>query len=377
MKKISIFVVNLALIGATNGLWVLVIIFYLIWKNTEKRKSQESVANSDSNSFTKFQGSKFAQDSSKGAIFQYASLSQGNSIEAPFAIIDLETNGLDKNNHRVIEIAVKRISATGEPIDEIATLIDPESLDIGPTFIHHIKIEDVIGAPKFIDFAPELLSRLSGSIAVAHHAAFEDGFLGAEFARIGKGLDVIPCIDTLWLARQVIDLPNYKLTTVLDSFGIAEEDAHTALGDVRLLSKLLPILLDKSKPLKFTTSLKTFASEPTNLKLLTRVSNLKKGDQGWLANMIRKLPESGQELTDEITIRYTELLSQCLSDGKITGEEAKQLSKVAGASGLGASQVRRIHADYVAGIEKLALSDGKITDAENKQIKVIKNQLGL
>jgi DNA polymerase III subunit epsilon len=377
MKKISIFVVNLALIGATNGLWVLVIIFYLIWKNTEKRKSQESVANSDSNSFTKFQGSKFAQDSSKGAIFQYASLSQGNSIEAPFAIIDLETNGLDKNNHRVIEIAVKRISATGEPIDEIATLIDPESLDIGPTFIHHIKIEDVIGAPKFIDFAPELLSRLSGSIAVAHHAAFEDGFLGAEFARIGKGLDVIPCIDTLWLARQVIDLPNYKLTTVLDSFGIAEEDAHTALGDVRLLSKLLPILLDKSKPLKFTTSLKTFASEPTNLKLLTRVSNLKKGDQGWLANMIRKLPESGQELTDEITIRYTELLSQCLSDGKITGEEAKQLSKVAGASGLGASQVRRIHEDYIAGIEKLALSDGKITDAENKQIKVIKNQLGL
>ena len=377
MKKFSIFVVNLALIGATNGLWVLVIIFYLIWKNTEKRKSQESVANSDSNSFTKFQGSKFAQDSSKGAVFQYASLSQGNSIEAPFAIIDLETNGLDKNNHRVIEIAVKRISATGEPIDEIATLIDPESLDIGPTFIHHIKIEDVIGAPKFIDFAPELLSRLSGSIAVAHHAAFEDGFLGAEFARIGKGLDVIPCIDTLWLARQVIDLPNYKLTTVLDSFGIAEEDAHTALGDVRLLSKLLPILLDKSKPLRFTTSLKTFAPEPTNLKLLTRVSNLKKGDQGWLANMIRKLPESGQELTDEITIRYTELLSQCLSDGKITGEEAKQLSKVAGAGGLGASQVRRIHADYIAGIEKLALSDGKITDAENKQIKVIKNQLGL
>lgn len=377
MKKISIFVVNLALIGATNGLWVLVIIFYLIWKNTEKRKSQESLANSDSNSFTKFQGSKFAQDSSKGAVFQYASLSQGNSIEAPFAIIDLETNGLDKNNHRVIEIAVKRISATGEPIDEIATLIDPECLDIGPTFIHHIKIEDVIGAPKFIDFAPELLSRLSGSIAVAHHAAFEDGFLGAEFARIGKGLDVIPCIDTLWLARQVIDLPNYKLTTVLDSFGIAEEDAHTALGDVRLLSKLLPILLDKSKPLKFTTSLKTFAPEPTNLKLLTRVSNLKKGDQGWLANMIRKLPESGQELTDETTIRYTELLSQCLSDGKITGEEAKQLSKVAGSGGLGASQVRRIHADYIAGIEKLALSDGKITDAENKQIKAIKNQLGL
>ena len=375
MKKSFIILVNLVLIGVTSGLWVLVLIFYLIWKSTEKRKNHQVSTSSSAKSFTKFQGSKFAQDSAKGAVFEYASQIDGDLIEAPFAIIDLETNGLDKNKHRVIEIAVKRISPTGDPIDEIATLIDPESLDIGPTFIHHIKAEDVIGAPKFVDFAPSLVARLSGSIAVAHHAAFEDGFLGTEFARIGEGLNAIPCIDTLWLARQVIDLPNYKLATVLDWFGIPEEDSHTALGDVRLLSKLLPILLDKSKPLKFTTSLKTFTPEPTNLKLLTRVSNLKKGDQGWLANMIRKLPESGQELTNEVTIRYTELLSQCLSDGKITGEEAKQLSKVAGAGGLGASQVRRIHADYIAGIEKIALSDGQMTLIEQKQLDSIKAQL--
>lgn len=375
MKKSLIILVNLVLLGVTSGLWVLVLIFYLIWKSTEKRKNQQVSSSSSAKSFTKFQGSKFAQDSAKGAVFEYASLIDGDLIEAPFAIIDLETNGLDKNKHRVIEIAVKRISPTGDPIDEIATLIDPESLNIGPTFIHHIKAEDVIGAPKFVDFAPSLLARLSGSIAVAHHAAFEDGFLGTEFARIGKGLNAIPCIDTLWLARQVIDLPNYKLATVLDWFGIPEEDSHTALGDVRLLAKLLPILLDKSKPLRFNTPVKTFTFEPTDLKLMTRVSNLKKGDQGWMANVLRKLPESGQGLTDEITTRYTELLNQYLSDGKITGEEAKQLSKVAGAGGLGASQVRRIHEDYILEIEKLALSDGQITPTERKQLETIKAQL--
>ena len=102
MKKSLIILCNLILIGVTNGLWVLVLIFYLIWKSTEKRKNQQVSTSSSAKSFTKFQGSKFAQDSAKGAVFEYASLIDGDLIEAPFAIIDLETNGLDKNKHRVI-----------------------------------------------------------------------------------------------------------------------------------------------------------------------------------------------------------------------------------------------------------------------------------
>lgn len=375
MKRILIVLTNLVLIGATGGFWVIAIILFLIWKSTEKRSNKRVIDTPSDKKFTKFQGSKFAQDSGRGEVFEYASLTRGDRIDAPFAIIDLETNGLDKNNHRVIEIAVKRISQTGEPIDEIATLIDPESIEIGPTFIHHIKIEDVIGAPKFLDFAPELLARLSGSIVVAHHAAFEDGFLGSELGRVGKRVNGIPCIDTLWLTRQVVDLPNYKLSTVLDNFGIPEDDSHTALGDVRLLSKLLPILLDKSKPLQFNTAPKTFENNSSSLKLKTRVSNLKKGEAGWLANMIRKLPESGLEITNEVASKYTELLSQFLSDGKITGAEAKELSKVAGDGGLGADQVRKIHTNYILGIEKLALSDGKITQEEREQLEAIKSQL--
>jgi DNA polymerase-3 subunit epsilon len=87
------------------------------------------------------------------------------------------------------------------------------------------------------------------------------------------------------------------------------------------------------------------------------------------------VPESGQEITSEVAVRYTEFLSQILSDGKITGEEAKELSKIAGAAGLGAEQVRKIHSDYVLEIEKLALSDGKITTNEQKQLDLLKKQL--
>ena len=55
------------------------------------------------------------------------------------------------------------------------------------TFLHHIKLEDLKDAPTFEEFAPIALVKLSDSIAVAHNAAFEDKFLGAEFGKGGMG----------------------------------------------------------------------------------------------------------------------------------------------------------------------------------------------
>ena len=380
MRKFTYIFVNLLLIGATNGLWLFVLVPYALYRRFKKPsiQSDKTVYNSNERSETKkFSGPKFAQDSAKGALFTYASLSQGENIIAPYAIIDLETTGLDKSKNRIIEVAIRRLDANGKFIDEISTLINPEVSDVGPTFIHHIKPEDVLDAPKFAEFAPELLNRLSGSIVVAHHAAFEDGFLAAEFARIGMGVPNLPTIDTLWLSRQVIDLPNYKMATVIDAFGIPEEDAHTALGDVRMLSKLLPVLIAKSQPLKFTVPLLTKSSTPYSGRLKTRVSNLSKGESGWMANVMKKLPESGLSLRDSVYLAYTDMLSQFLSDGKIIGDEAKALAKIAGASGLGSEQLKKIHQDYFDSMEKVALADGVLNDTEKKQLAFLKSQLGI
>jgi len=380
MKRFGLGFLHLLLIGATSGGWLIFLIPYVIYKKIKQPENR--VANSDQISdssipFKKFSGNRFAQDSAKGAVFTYASLEKGESYSAPYAIIDLETTGLDKTKNRIIEIAIRRIDNSGKFIDEISTLINPEVSDVGPTFIHHIKPEHVLDAPTFSEFAPEILNRLSGSIVVAHHAAFEDGFLGAEFARIGVGIPSMPAIDTLWLSRQVIDLPNYKMATVIDAFGIKEEDAHTALGDVRMLSKLLPILIAKSKPLKYLVPVFISTSENHSGRIKTRVSNLSKGESGWMANVLKKLPESGLSLTDAVIGKYTEMLNEFVSDGKIIGEEAKALAKIAGSSGLGAEQMRKIHQDYFAAIEKIALEDGVLTEVEKKKLSTLKSQLGL
>jgi DNA polymerase III epsilon subunit-like protein len=209
VKKFALIFFHLVLIGLTNGGWLIFLIPYVIYKKI-KESSSKVLSNGNPDSPQRkntFSGNKFAQDSAKGAVFTYASLEKGDIYSAPYAIIDLETTGLDKTRNRIIEVAIRRIDANGKFIDEISTLINPEVSDVGPTFIHHIKAEDILDAPTFSEFAPEILNRISGSIVVAHHAAFEDGFLGAEFARIGVGIPNIPAIDTLWLSRQVIDLP--------------------------------------------------------------------------------------------------------------------------------------------------------------------------
>jgi len=379
MKRILWVLFHFVAVIVSGGWWLIVLVPLVIWRKVKEKSRQAPVGESEVPRVAapRYSDSKFAQDGGRGAVFSYASLKKGDALEAPYALIDLETTGLDKSNHRIIEVAIRRINRDGSLIDEMSTLVNPGVADVGPTFIHHIKPEDVLGAPSFGDVAPLISSRLAGCIVVAHHAAFEDGFLGTSFGRLKTSLKNLPCIDTLWLARQVIDLPNYKLGTVIGAFGIEEVDAHTALGDVRMLSQLLPLLLQKADPLRFSVSLAPFENAGPLGNIKTRVSSLRKGQEGWLANVVKKLPESGRDLTNEVAIAYSEILSRVLSDGKITGEEAKELARFAGSSGLGSSQLQQLHRDYLSAVEKIALADGVLSEKETKELQAIKIQLGV
>jgi DNA polymerase-3 subunit epsilon len=144
-----------------------------------------------------------------------------------------------------------------------------------------------------------------------------------------------------------------------------------------MLSKLLPILISKSKPLKYLVPLFVSTNKSYSGRIKTRVSNLSKGENGWMANVLKKLPESGLSLNNAVVDKYTELLNEFLSDGKIIGEEAKALAKIAGSSGLGSEQLKQIHLDYFASIEKIALEDGVLSEHEKKKLSTLKSQLGL
>lgn len=107
------------------------------------------------------------------------------TVAPHFAILDVETTGLSPNQSRVVEIAVVRIDGAGQVLDEWSTRLDPEG-PVGATHIHGITEADVATAPLFRDIAAHLSAYIAGMPIAAHNAAFDLGFLGAEFQRAGR-----------------------------------------------------------------------------------------------------------------------------------------------------------------------------------------------
>lgn len=324
-----------------------------------------------------FSGDRFAQDGASGKLFSYASTRSGDELEADYVIVDLETSGLSPSSGRILEIALKRIDKNGKELDEYSTLVNPESEEVGATFIHHITPDAVKDAPTFEEIVDQIKFRMSGAIIVAHHAAFEDRFLAAEFKRAGIRVNSVPALDTLWLARTYLDLPNFKQETLIDFYGVDSSDAHTALGDVRALSKVLPKLLKLSDSLLYSNELWKEISEPEIFKAKTRVSNLRKGEAGWMHSIISKLPDHSLSVTSDVENLYLEYLRFAFQDGKIIGDEAKELARIAGQAGLGAKQVNELNQRFLNAVVNQAKEDGTVTSAEKKQIDQIRVSLGL
>src|SRR5688500_1453528 len=196
----------------------------------------------------------FAEPGMRGRLFHYGGDGPGYEVDAPYAVIDVETTGFSPaTGDRIVEIAIARVDARGRIEDEYSTVLNP-GRDVGPVFVHGISNSEVQDAPRFEDVAGELLARMDGAIVVAHNAVFEERFLTAEFDRARIGVPISPAICSLWLARKTLRSSNHKLTTLAKAAGLSTVDAHAALADVRTVAALMPRMLHlHGEPLRFMT----------------------------------------------------------------------------------------------------------------------------
>lgn len=294
-----------------------------------------------------------------------------------FAVVDIETTGLSPTNDRIVEIAVVCVRSDGTVLDEYATLVDP-GRDVGPTFIHHITNEAVQGAPRFPDVMGAVLQRLNGAVLVAHNASFEEGFIGAELARAGLQVPPIPALCTLQLSQQLLTTPNHRLATCCQHVGVELVDHHTALGDTRATAQLVSRLVRGAQGAKlaFPTQPVHLPCPPCTASPRHRASKLRKGQEGWMANLVSKLPVTVGDIHPTAAEAYLDLLADAVSDGRIIGEEAKALAQLAGRAGLGANHVRVLHHRFLEGLRAVALEDGVVTAQERRDLVKVATQLG-
>jgi len=165
--------------------------------------------------------------------------------EVPFAVVDVETTGGSPTCAVLTEVAVATFVGW-ECIDVYDQLIDP-GIPI-PAFITELTgISDatVAGAPPIGDVVPTIRHQLAGRVIVGHNLPFDISFLNAAF--VGSGYPVVDQIqvDTLVLARRLVDRPvaNFRLGTLADALSLAHRPAHRALADVLATADLLQHLL--------------------------------------------------------------------------------------------------------------------------------------
>lgn len=323
----------------------------------------------------------FASSGMRGEMFTYAGTAKNaDEHSGPYAVIDVETTGLSPGRgDRVIEIAVARVDEQGKVEDEFATLVNPEGRDTGPVFIHGISNADVVKAPTFANIAHELLARLEGAVVVAHNAPFEERFLATEFARAGHRNLRMPALCTLWLGRKTFQTPNHKLGTIARDAGVPLVDKHAALGDVRAVSRLLPLMLSRhGSPLRYGCSPHS-ANEPARggdaLRLVTRAVALRKGTDGWMHSLMSRLPMSANDVDDAAAEVYVDALSEVLTDGKIVGDEAKALARLAGEAGMGAEQVAALNEMFLESMREAALADDVLTPTELRHLNTAASAL--
>ena len=159
-----------------------------------------------------------------------------------FAVVDLETTGFSPEQERIVEVAVVILSPAGEEVDTFCTLGDP-GRDPGPTHVHGISEEMLVGAPSFAEIHPYLADRLSGRVIVGHNVdRFDLAFLWSECRRAG-GEALVPgnvaTVDTLRVAQLHLGLRGKaRLVDCCDHFGLSWDDHHSALGDTRVTASL-------------------------------------------------------------------------------------------------------------------------------------------
>ncbi|MBI1943949.1 MAG: hypothetical protein HYS35_09800 [Betaproteobacteria bacterium] len=166
-------------------------------------------------------------------------------LDAPLAIVDVETTGAHPAWDRVTEIAVVEVEG-GEVVSEWSTLVNPgTTIPAAIQALTGISNEMVAGAPAFEDLAAELLERLEGRVLVAHNARFDYGFLRHEFERAGLRFQA-RTLCTVKLSRRLYPgHARHNLDSLIERHGLRCGARHRALGDAQAVWHFLRVAAEE------------------------------------------------------------------------------------------------------------------------------------
>lgn len=150
---------------------------------------------------------------------------------ADYTVIDIETTGLDPEEHEITELAAMRVrnhqvDSTFQILVNPQRIIPPEVVDLT-----HITNDMVAGQPTLGEVIDIFKEFIGNDILVGHNIfGFDAAFINSK---IPNSPITNKVIDTMWIARKVLknEASSFKLSAVCECLGIKEVGAHRALYD--------------------------------------------------------------------------------------------------------------------------------------------------
>ena len=160
-------------------------------------------------------------------------------------ILDTETTGLDaRQGHRIIEVAAVEMHNRKLTGNHFHRYINPDrDIDEGAMQVHGITRDFLQDKPRFADISTEFVEFIRNAELIIHNAAFDVGFINAEFGLLGlPALDALTSnvVDTLSMARALHPGQRNNLDALCKRYGVdnANRTLHGALIDCELLAQV-------------------------------------------------------------------------------------------------------------------------------------------
>jgi DNA polymerase-3 subunit epsilon len=156
-------------------------------------------------------------------------------------VLDTETTGTDHaKGDRIIEIGCVELLNHIPTGKNYHVYINPEyPVSPGAFAVHGLSDEFLADKPVFAAIVDGFYEFIRGARLVIHNAAFDIGFINAEFARTGHPPIALPdVVDTLIMARRKHPGAANNLDALCSRYGIdnSKRTRHGALLDAEILA---------------------------------------------------------------------------------------------------------------------------------------------
>lgn len=176
-------------------------------------------------------------------------------LAQPLAFIDVETTGLSRDNHEIIELGLvlaRMKDGVLGVVDELDIKIHPKHIETAEPQalrVNGYNEADWLFATSLEEAMKVFAEKTKGAIFVAHNITFDYGFIEKAFEKTGVVNEMhYHKLDTISLAFGILhtndDIGKLSLRVLCEKYGIENKKAHSAFADSYALYEVFKKLMN-------------------------------------------------------------------------------------------------------------------------------------